>query len=133
MQIRNCCGRLLVFLSYWEVGRGGGGGGKAPVAPGARQQSKRLLLCSTGVEDGRAGVGPGTFEIILSPEAVASNLFALSADKGAVAMGSDTSVDISCTVQKPRSLGRIFVGSWHSLVRRGSGAERGAEGRGRRR
>ena len=109
--------------SYVEVGAGGDAAakGKAPAkgaapAPaataGARQQVKRLVLCSTSNTDGRVGIAPGTFEIVLSPEATASGLFALSVDKGAVAMGADVTIEITCTVPKPRSLGGIFVGSW---------------------
>jgi hypothetical protein len=109
--------------SYVEVGSGAADAGKgkapakgAPAAPvagaGARQQVKRLVLSSAKVVDNRPGAGPGTYEIVLSPEAVASGLFALSVDKGALAIGTDVPVDITCTVPKPRSLGGIFVGSW---------------------
>jgi hypothetical protein len=97
-----------------DAGKGKGAkGAPIPVAgAGARSQVKRLVLCSTKVADNRPGVGPGTFEVVLSPEAQASGLFALSTDKGALAMGADVAVDITCTVPKPRSLGGIFVGSW---------------------
>lgn len=109
--------------SYVEVGAGTDATtkGKAPAkgaAPtavagvGARQQVKRLSLCSTTNTDARVGIAPGTFEVILSPEAIASGLFALSVDKGAVAMGAEVTLEITCTVPKPRSLGGIFVGSW---------------------
>lgn len=109
--------------SYVEVGAGGdvaagkgksskGGPPPAIAGAGSRQQVKRLVLCSTKIGDNRAGAGPGTFEMILSPEAVASGLFALNMDKGALAPGADVVLDITCTVPKPRSLGGIFVGSW---------------------
>ena len=93
----------------------GKGAGAADAPPGSRQQVKRLLLVSAQAEDGRAGVDPGSFEVLLSSEAAESKLFALSMDKGPIPVGGNVPVEVTCTVPKPRSLGGICVGSWQTF------------------
>jgi hypothetical protein len=83
---------------------------------GSRQQTKRLLLCSTKVFDNRPGIIAGTFEIVLSQEAKDCGLWTLSTEKGTFSLTSDTPLDIVCTLPKPRSLGGIFVGSWKTYI-----------------
>eukprot|EP00597_Dinobryon_sp_UTEXLB2267_P012124 CAMPEP_0170113434 /NCGR_PEP_ID=MMETSP0020_2-20130122/9888_1 /TAXON_ID=98059 /ORGANISM="Dinobryon sp., Strain UTEXLB2267" /LENGTH=1783 /DNA_ID=CAMNT_0010339793 /DNA_START=13 /DNA_END=5360 /DNA_ORIENTATION=- len=92
----------------------------APVAaPGSRQQTKRLYFNSTKVSDNRAGVTPGSFEVILSQEAKESGLWSLSVDKGSLTAASvdaaAVAVDVTCTLPKPRSLGGVVVGSWKAF------------------
>jgi len=84
-----------------------------PANPGARSQTKKIVLTCIKAWDNRPGsTTPGTYEIILSGETKASNLFTFSVDKGNLAIGADTIIDVTCTLPKPRSLGGIFVGSW---------------------
>ena len=84
-----------------------------PTNPGARSQIKKIVLTCIKAWDNRPGsTTPGTYEIVLSGETKASNLFTFSVDKGNLAIGIDTIIDVTCTLPKPRSLGGIFVGSW---------------------
>ena len=84
-----------------------------PTNPGARSQTKKIVLACIKAWDNRPGsTTPGTYEIVLSGETKASNLFTFSVDKGNLAIGIDTIIDVTCTLPKPRSLGGIFVGSW---------------------
>jgi len=84
-----------------------------PINPGARSQTKKIVLACIKAWDNRPGsTTPGTYEIVLSGETKASNLFTFSVDKGNLAIGIDTIIDVTCTLPKPRSLGGIFVGSW---------------------
>ena len=79
--------------SYTEEAAGGGGGKAAKGAVVSdretRSQTRRLLVSCAKVEDGRAGSGNGTFEVVPSPEFTQSGLFTLSVDKGAVTAGGD--------------------------------------------
>ncbi len=101
---------------------GGKGAAVAPaIPPGSRQQVKRLNICSSRVFDNRPGSAvPGSFEILLSQEARASGLWALSLDKGNITPTSidaaAITVDITCTLPKPRSLGGVVVGSWKTFT-----------------
>ena len=107
--------------SYTEVGGGGGAaapakGAKGAAAPaaadGSRSQVKRFLVCCVKINDGRPGSGNGTFEVALSQKAKDSGLWQLSADKGAVNVGQDVAVDVTCTLPKPQGVGGLAVGSW---------------------
>ena len=114
--------------SYTDIGSGGGGGGGKPggaakgksSASGSgiasdremRSQTRSLLVSCAKVEDGRAGSGNGTFEIEPSTEFTESGLFSLSVDKGAVTAGGNVSVDVTCSLPKPRGLGGLSAGSW---------------------
>lgn len=105
--------------SYAEVG--GAGAAAAPAkgkaapssaAAGARSQQKRFLVCCAKVADNRAGNGNCTFEIVMSQPAKESGLWTLSADKGAANAGQDVPIDVTCTLNKPRGVGGLSVGSW---------------------
>jgi len=111
--------------SYVEAGAAaavapakGGKGAPAPAAgaAGTRQQQRKILIACAKVLDGRAGAGNATFEIQLSPEAKNSGLFQLSTDKGAVNAGSETPVEIVCTLPKPKGIGGLTVGSWQTFL-----------------
>jgi hypothetical protein len=114
-----------IIVSAGSVGIAAAGGKKgAPAAAaaadgvgvggGSRQQKKAILLCSAQCNDKRAGIGPGTFEIILGAEAKSSGIWSLSTEKGAITPAANASCDIMCTLPEPRSLGGLFVGSWKS-------------------
>ena len=91
----------------------------APPVPAStvetRQQMKKLLFCSARCTDNRPGIGAGSYDIILSKEAIASGLWTLSADKGSITTTLNASCDVLCNLPKPRSLGGLFVGSWKSF------------------
>eukprot|EP00605_Chrysophyceae_sp_TOSAG23-4_P001913 GSChrysophyteH1.ASY1.ANO1.2111.1 assembled CDS len=78
----------------------------------SRSQMRRLLVSCASVTDGRAGSGNGTFEVKMSSAMAESGYFTLSTDKGAVNAGSETPVEITCTLPQPRGMGGLSAGSW---------------------
>ena len=105
--------------SYVEAGATGGGKAPAKGAPatgggGSRQQQRRFNVCCAKALDGRPGSGNGTFEVQLSAAAKESGLWQLSTDKGAVTAGAEVSVDVTCTLPKPKNIGGLAVGSWQN-------------------
>ena len=107
--------------SYVEVGGAaaapakGVKGGAPTTSAGARSQRKKLLVCCAKVSDGRPGSGNGTFDIALSQKARDSGLWAISVDKGTVNVGADVAVEVTCTLNKPRGIGGLCVGSWETF------------------
>jgi hypothetical protein len=98
---------------------GAGGKGAKPAGDkkgggGGRTQKRKILVCSTKVIDNRLGNGNATFEILLSQQAKDSGLFTITPDKGAVNVGTEVSVEFSCTLPKPRGIGGLAVGSWEN-------------------
>jgi len=90
-------------------------GAAAPTAAaGARSQTKKILVGCAKVSDGRLGSGPGTYEVVLSQRAKDSGLWSLGADKGTVNAGQEVPVDVTCTLNKPRGVGGLAVGSWEN-------------------
>lgn len=84
---------------------------------GGRLQKRSINISSMKINDvtrvgAAAGGSNGTYEIVLSQAAKDCKLWSISSDKGAIAIGSSTSVDISCTLPKPRGIGGLAVGSW---------------------
>jgi hypothetical protein len=84
-------------------------------AGNGRLQKRKILVCSTKVNDARVGCSNGSFEIILGAQAKESGLFSVSPDKGAVNIGSEVPIEFSCTLPKPRGIGGLAVGSWQSF------------------
>lgn len=104
--------------TYTEGGAAAGGKGKgAPAggAEGSRAQTRRIVVSGATIADGRAGAGNGTFELQPSPELTAAGLFSFSTDKGAANAGSDTNIDITCNLPKPKGIGGLSVGSWREF------------------
>ena len=100
-----------------EPGAAGGKPAKGAAAPTAtvvtRKQTKKLVVHCSQIFDGRDGsTGGGTFEVHLSPEAVASGLFTVVNEKGNVAVGGEAIVDIACSLPTPKGIGGLQVGSW---------------------
>ena len=58
---------------------------------------------------------PGTYEVVLGAAAVKSGLFTVAPDKGSLAGGAATNVEIVCTLPKPKGLGGLAVGSWQAF------------------
>jgi hypothetical protein len=77
-----------------------------------RMQSRKLLVCNAKLVDGRPGSANGTFEVVLSAAAKECGMFALSVEKGAVNIGSEVVIDVSCTLPQPKGIGGLSVGSW---------------------
>jgi hypothetical protein len=100
--------------SYVSVDGGAGGKGKGATVAG-RQQSRKLLVCSTKIFDGRAGAGQGTYEIALSQAAQDSGLFEIKGEKGNVGIGAEISVDMLCTLPQPNPIGGMNIGSWRTF------------------
>ena len=100
--------------STYEEIEVGAGGKKGESSNGGRKQIKSLQIGATDVQDGRAGAGNGTYEVLLGEEAKSSGLFTLALDKGACTAGSSTQVDIACTLPTPRGIGGLKVGSWQT-------------------
>jgi hypothetical protein len=63
-------------------------------APGSRRQTKKLLICSIKIHDNRKAKAPGSFEIILSQVAKASNRFQIHPEKGTLSPDNDVLVDL---------------------------------------
>ena len=113
--------------SYVEVEPGG----KAPAkgAPPAaqvvtRRQSRKLNVSCAKIFDGRPNsTAGGSYEVVLSQEAISSGLFQVIAEKGNVAVGVDVMVEIQCSLPSPKGIGGLQVGSWQtydaSVVLRG--------------
>lgn len=81
-----------------------------------RQQSRKLVISSAKVMDGRPNsLAAGTFEVALSPEAVRTGMFRVSLEKGPVNVGSDVTVEIFCTLPTPKGVGGLQVGSWQTF------------------
>lgn len=89
------------------------GGDAVPVVTG-RTVSKSVLVNCVKIFDNRAAAA-GSFELLMGAPARDSGLFALSLDKGAVAVGAQVPVEITCTLPRPRGIGGLQVGSWQSF------------------
>ena len=109
--------------TYIVIDPAAGGKGSAPAKGSAplpsvvcRQQSKKLTVTCAKIFDGRPNsTNGGTYEVQLSPDAIASGLFKVLSEKGNVAVGSDIIVEIQCSLPTPKGIGGLVVGSWQNF------------------
>eukprot|EP01038_Epipyxis_sp_PR26KG_P006513 gene6513-8951_t len=81
----------------------------------ARQQTRKIMIGNVKISSFSTNkfiLGNGSYEVVLSSDAKESGMFTLVNDKGVLSSSTDVTFSILCTMQKPRSLGGLFVGSW---------------------
>ena len=85
---------------------------------GGRQQTKSFAVGCAKIHDAKREwpkAGPGTFELRMSQEAVDSKLFNISVDKGAVAVGTEVRIDVTCTLPEIRTFADMKIGGWREF------------------
>ena len=88
-----------------------------PNAVTNRSQVKKLIVQSIKMSESRQNSGnTGSFELLLSKEIKECGLFSFNLEKGNVAAGASSTIEVTCSQAEPKGIGGLVVGSWKSYA-----------------